>query len=211
MKHLFRWISNNTFSELINSVNDITPIALIIGVVSILILLIWDRPRIKKIKFFKNLPGPLVVVVVGILINVFYFRSRNPLFIKAQPAGKSCHSNRFRSLSEFFYVSQMGISEQRDVWTAGLTIALIASIETLLGIEAVDKLDPLKRRTPANQELKAQGDWKYGFRIIGRFASYFRYRQGFCQCGSRCKKQIFCYYARTSDSAECIVYSRVAE
>ena len=44
-----------------------------------------------------------------------------------------------------------------DVWIAGLTIAMVASIETLLGIEAIDKLDPLKRRTPANQELKAQG------------------------------------------------------
>ena len=56
----FQIDSNNTFSELINSVNDITPFALIIGILSILILLIWDRPVFKKKKFFKNLPGPLL-------------------------------------------------------------------------------------------------------------------------------------------------------
>ena len=51
--------SSNTFSELINSVNDITPFALVIGIISILILIIWDRPVLKKKKFFKNLPGSL--------------------------------------------------------------------------------------------------------------------------------------------------------
>ena len=81
MKHLFRLDSNNTFSELINSVNNIAPVALLIGVLSIVILVIWDRPAFKKKKFFKNLPGPLVVVIVGILINVFFHNSRNPLFI----------------------------------------------------------------------------------------------------------------------------------
>ncbi len=62
----------NTLSEIINSVNFINPVALIIGLLSILILIIWDRPVLKKNKFFKNLPGPLVVVVVGIIINVFF-------------------------------------------------------------------------------------------------------------------------------------------
>ena len=73
--------SSNTFSELINSINDITPFALVIGIVSILILLIWDRPVLKKKKFFKNLPGPLVVVVSRHSNKHIFFSSRNPYII----------------------------------------------------------------------------------------------------------------------------------
>ena len=104
--------SNNTFSELINSVNDITPIALIIGILSILILLIWDRPALKKKKFFKNLPGPLVVVIVGILINIFFATPGNPIFFEYITNWLTCRLPAdFASFTQFFYVSQMGISE----------------------------------------------------------------------------------------------------
>jgi MFS superfamily sulfate permease-like transporter len=148
---------NNTFSELINSVNYISPIALIIGVLSILILLIWDRPNIKKIKFFKNLPGPLVVVVVGILINIFFAREGTRFSLSTSQLVNLPVATSFSSFSSFFMFPKWQYLNNADVWITGLTIALIGSIETLLGIEAVDKLDPLKRRTPANRELKAQG------------------------------------------------------
>jgi len=153
----FQFDSNNTFSELINSVNNITPFALIIGLISIVILLVWDRPALKKKKFFKNLPGPLVVVVSGILINVFFSvpGTRNSLNI-SQLVNLPIATD-FASFSSFFMFPKWEYLNNADVWTVGLTIALVASIETLLGIEAVDKLDPLKRRTPANRELKAQG------------------------------------------------------
>src|SRR5450432_4063932 len=153
----FQIDSNNTFSELINSVNNITPFALIIGLISIVILLVWDRSALKKKKFFKNLPGPLVVVVSGILINVFFSvpGTRNSLNI-SQLVNLPIATD-FASFSSFFMFPKWEYLNNADVWTVGLTIALVASIETLLGIEAVDKLDPLKRRTPANRELKAQG------------------------------------------------------
>ena len=149
--------SSNTFSELINSVNDITPFALVIGLVSILILLIWDRPVLKKKKFFKNLPGPLVVVVVGILINIFFSVLGTRTSLNTSQIVNLPIATDFASFSSFFMFPKWEYLNNVDVWTVGLTIALVASIETLLGIEAVDKLDPLKRRTPANQELKAQG------------------------------------------------------
>jgi MFS superfamily sulfate permease-like transporter len=153
----FQVDSNNTFSELINSLNNITPFAFIIGLFSIAILLIWNRPALKKKKFFKNLPGPLVVVVAGILINVFFSipGTRNSLST-AQLVNLPIATD-FASFSSFFMFPKLEYLNRADVWTVGLTIALVASIETLLGIEAVDKLDPLKRRTPANRELKAQG------------------------------------------------------
>ena len=149
--------SNNTFSELINSVNNITPFALIIGIVSIMILLIWDRPVLKKKKFFKNLPGPLVVVVAGILINIFFSVPGTRTSLNTSQLVNLPIATDFASFSSFFMFPKWEYLNNADVWTVGLTIALVASIETLLGIEAVDKLDPLKRRTPANQELKAQG------------------------------------------------------
>jgi MFS superfamily sulfate permease-like transporter len=149
--------SSNTFSELINSVNDITPFALVIGIVSILILLIWDRPVLKKKKFFKNLPGPLVVVVVGILINIFFSVPGTRTSLNTSQLVNLPIATDFASFRSFFMFPKWEYLNNIDVWTVGLTIALVASIETLLGIEAVDKLDPLKRRTPANQELKAQG------------------------------------------------------
>ena len=149
--------SSNTFSDLINSINNITPFALMIGLISIIILLIWDRPALKKKKIFKYLPGPLVVVVVGILINVFFSDpgTRNSLSIK-QLVNLPVATD-FASFSSFFMFPKWEYLNNVSVWTVGLTLALVASIETLLGIEAIDKLDPLKRRTPANRELKAQG------------------------------------------------------
>jgi MFS superfamily sulfate permease-like transporter len=153
----FQVDSNNTFSELINSINNITPFALIIGLLSIGILLLWDRPALKKKKFFKNLPGPLVVVVAGILINLFFSVPGTRNSLSTTQLVNLPIATDFASFSSFFMFPKWEYLNNADVWTVGLTIALVASIETLLGIEAVDKLDPLKRRTPANRELKAQG------------------------------------------------------
>jgi len=153
----FQIDSSNTFSELINSVNDITPFALIIGVISMIILVIWDRPQLKKKKLFKNLPGPLVVVIAGVLINVFFSVPGTRTSLTTTQLVNLPVATDFASFSSFFIFPKWEYLNNVDVWTVGLTIALVASIETLLGIEAIDKLDPLKRRTPANQELKAQG------------------------------------------------------
>lgn len=127
---------NNTFSELINAINDITPFAFTIGLVSVLILIIWDRPALKKKKFFKNLPGPLVVVVTGVLMNILFSvpgtrTSLNNLQLVNLPVATD-----FASFSSFFMFPKWEYINNPDVWIAGLTIALVASIETLLGIEA---------------------------------------------------------------------------
>jgi MFS superfamily sulfate permease-like transporter len=148
---------NNTFSALASSVNNITPLALIIGMLSVMILILWDRPALKKLKFFKNLPGPLVVVVVGILMNVFLAIPGTRFALGTNQLVNLPIASDFSSFASFFMFPKWEYLGNTEVWTVGLTIALVASIETLLGIEAIDKLDPLKRRTPANRELKAQG------------------------------------------------------
>lgn len=145
----------NTFSELIQSLNHLSPPALLIGLLSVALLILWERPFLKRIK--KNIPGPLAVVVVALGINEF-FKARGSRFsllpeqVVNLPVAKD-----WSSFTGFFVFPKWEYLNNIHVWTVGLTIALIASLETLLGIEAVDKLDSSGRKTPTNRELKAQG------------------------------------------------------
>jgi len=149
--------SNNTFSEIINSFNYIAPVALLIGVLSVGILVVWDLPAFKRQKIFKYLPGPLMVVITGILLQVAFQSPGSRYSLNASQLVNLPIAKDFASFAGFFTFPKWEYLGNPAVWTAGVTIALIASVETLLGIEAVDKLDPFNRRTPANRELKAQG------------------------------------------------------
>jgi carbonic anhydrase len=146
----------NTFSELVNAFNYINPAAVIITLVSVAILLLWDRPALKKYSFFSGIPAPLVVVVVGILINYLYssisFLTLTGNHLVTLP--KASNITEFFglfTLPDFTHISNP------QVYITGVTLAIVASLETLLNVEATDKLDPFKRNTPPNQELKAQG------------------------------------------------------
>jgi MFS superfamily sulfate permease-like transporter len=149
--------NENTFSELIGSVKKVIPLSLIIGVAGILIHLLWDKITAKKARMFRLIPAPLAAVVTGILVNqwaVVY----QPSWAIAQthlvniPIAASV--NEFRS---FFMFPDFTFITNTHVWITAATIAIVASLETLLSIEAADDLDPYQRVTPANRELKAQG------------------------------------------------------
>ena len=147
----------NTFSEIILSVQHAVPLALIIGVVSILIQLLWDNVLAKKHKIFKLIPAPLIVVVVGVAIHE-YVRANNPsialndaLLVNIPVAAS------INDFTSFFTYPDFSAFTNFAVWTTALTIAIVASLETLLNIEASDELDPYKRVSPTNRELKAQG------------------------------------------------------
>lgn len=149
--------NENTFTALFSAVKFITPSALIIGGVSLLLLMLWESKFIKSKKSLKLLPGPLIVVLVGTLINE-YFKTSQPLYALEQkhlvtlPVAEN--AGAFFSLFTF---PDIAFLKNPDVWVSAITLAIVASLETLLGIEAADKLDPLKRVTPPNRELKAQG------------------------------------------------------
>ena len=149
----FQMDGNNSFSELLNSVNNITPAALIICAISILILVYWDKTPLKKMKFF---PSSLFVVIFGVLINSLLMQ-----FIPSMAIGSShlvaIPQISFNNLDSFLHIPQASYLMMPSIWTVAITIALVASLETLLNIEAVDKIDPQKRHTPPNQELIAQG------------------------------------------------------
>jgi MFS superfamily sulfate permease-like transporter len=149
--------NKNTFSELIGSVKQVIPLALVIGVTGILIHVLWDKVLVKKGKLFQLIPAPLVAVVSGILINqwavTFYpFHAIAQSHLVNIPVASSV--SEFRS---FFMFPDFTFITNLQVWITAATIAIVASLETLLSIEAADDLDPYQRVTPTNRELKAQG------------------------------------------------------
>lgn len=145
----------NTFSELINMLDFVSTAAIIITVVSLGILILWERPFMKKQSFSKLIQGPLVVVIFGIIFNVMTKGTSlaiSPEHLVAIPIADS-----FSEIPALFSLPNFSAITNPLVYTTGITIAIVASLETLLCVEATDKLDPYKRITPTNQELKAQG------------------------------------------------------
>ncbi|MBS1606932.1 MAG: SulP family inorganic anion transporter [Bacteroidetes bacterium] len=147
----------NTFSELLYSLNFLSLGAVIIGVVSIGILLLWDLPFIKNKALFKFIPGPLVVVITGTIISIGLQRIGGHWDLASNHFVSLPVAKDLRSFAGFFRLPDWQYLGNYHVWVTGLTIALVASLETLLSIEAIDKLDPYNRITPTDRELKAQG------------------------------------------------------
>lgn len=144
-----------TFAPLARALDFLTPGAIVVAVVSIIIMKVWEKvPALKKIKI---LPGPLVAVVCGVLLNEAFIAAGSGLAITQEHLVNLPVSDGLAGfLGQFTLPNFAGFADQK-VWTYGLTIAVVASVETLLCIEAVDTLDPHKRYTPPNHELKAQG------------------------------------------------------
>lgn len=146
----------NTFSELVNTVNNISPGASIIAIVGLGVLVLWDKVLSKKAKVFQVIQGPLVAVVLGILY--FLITKTHPvLSISAEHLVQVPVPEDAASFMAQFSFPNFAIITQSEVWITAFTIALVASLETLLCVEATDKLDPEKRVTPTNRELLAQG------------------------------------------------------
>lgn len=152
----FQVDGENTFSEIINTINYISPGATIIAIIGLAILILWDKVLSKKAKIFELIQGPLVAVVLGIIY--FSTTSDNGTWgISSQHLVKVPVPDSFESFIGFFSFPNFGAITNSEVWITAFTIALVASLETLLCVEATDKLDPLKRTTPTNRELLAQG------------------------------------------------------
>ena len=143
----------NTFSELIAMLSDIQPIAVLISSLGLVVLILWERPFMKRLALIKFLPGSLVAVLLGVGIHVLT-RGENGL--------SSDHLVQlpvlnFSELGDLLTVPDFSAIGNKSVWILGVTIAIVASLETLLCVEATDKLDPHKHMTPTNRELVAQG------------------------------------------------------
>jgi carbonic anhydrase len=143
----------NTFSAILHAFAAITPGALIIALLSMLALVYWDKTPLKNVKL---LPAPLFVVVLGVALQLMFDRFF-PAFAIAPAHLVDIPPVDMNNLGSYLQLPDLAHFTNRDVWIVGVTIAIVASLETLLNIEAVDKLDPHKRETPPNRELVAQG------------------------------------------------------
>ncbi|MEY3921311.1 MAG: hypothetical protein RL634_1072 [Bacteroidota bacterium] len=149
--------NENTFSEIIKSLNYFSVGAIFIGLISILILILFESKSIKRNKILQNVPGPLVVVLFSILLHQIFIQYLPDFVIEKNKMVSLPIAGSLQEFYNFFTTPDFKSFTNLGVWTTALTIALVASLETLLSIEAVDKLDPNKRVTPTDRELKAQG------------------------------------------------------
>ena len=156
----------NTFSAILSAVDNITIGSTVIGIISLIILLLWSNVLVKKGKIFEIIQGPLVAVVVGI---IFYLltKANETLAIETTHLVSVPVPDGFDSFINQFSFPNFSVITQMDVIITGFTIALVASLETLLCVEATDKLDPHKRVTPTNRELLAQGTGNIVSGLVG--------------------------------------------
>ncbi|WP_276168881.1 SulP family inorganic anion transporter [Zobellia alginiliquefaciens] len=152
----FQVDGENTFSEIINTVNNISPGATLVAIIGLSILLLWDKVLSKKGKIFQLIQGPLVAVAVGIIFFVLTQNSE-ALAISSEHLVKVPVPEDAASFIGQFSFPNFAAIANPAVWVTAFTIALVASLETLLCVEATDKLDPEKNVTPTNKELLAQG------------------------------------------------------
>ncbi len=157
---------HNTFSELLYMMDFINPGAAIIALVSLAILILWEQPFIKKFSVFSIIQGPLVVVVLGILMNLG-FQGMEGYALKGNQVVNIPVAESFSTFIGQFSSPDYSQWLNPAVYVTALTIAVVASLETLLCVEATDKLDPQKRTTPTNRELLAQGTGNFISGLIG--------------------------------------------
>ena len=151
----------NTLTELLKTVNAIISGnfdkgATLIALISLAILLLWSNVLSKKGKFFEIVQGPLVAVVVGIIFYILT-QSNETLSLEASHLVSVPVPDSFDTFIGQFSFPNFSAITNPQVWIVAFTIALVASLETLLCVEATDKLDPHKNVTPTNRELLAQG------------------------------------------------------
>ncbi|WP_242092535.1 SulP family inorganic anion transporter [Aestuariivivens sediminicola] len=162
----FQSSSENTFSAIFHIADNIVLGSMIIGFVGLGILILWEKVLSKKAKIFQLVQGPLVAVIVGI---VFFALTRtNPsLAIEQSHLVTVPVPEDTASFLAQFSFPNFSVITSPDVWIVAFTIALVASLETLLCVEATDRLDPHKNVTPTNRELLAQGTGNVLSGLIG--------------------------------------------
>ena len=156
----------NMFAAIISTLSNIETGSIVVGAISLGILLLWSNVLSKKGKIFQIVQGPLVAVAVGIIFFVLT-KSDSTLGIMEANLVSVPVPDSFDSFMGQFTFPNFGVIAQTDVWIVAFTIALVASLETLLCVEATDKLDPHKNVTPTNRELLAQGTGNIVSGLIG--------------------------------------------
>jgi MFS superfamily sulfate permease-like transporter len=145
----------NTFSEIFNIFDHIQLGSIVIAVISLAILILWNK--VDVLKKIKLIPPALVAVIVSILLNEFFIQSGSNLAIVKEHLVSLPVPTTLEEFKNIIVTPDFTAISNSKVWIVAITIAVVASIETLLCIEASDRMDALKRYTNTNVELKAQG------------------------------------------------------
>lgn len=148
-------IGNEYWHPLLRPLQYVHTGVLLVCVVSIIIMLLWDRPFIKKrVKF---IPGALIAVIVAVIINEIFKATNSSLAIGRDHLVQIRAASTPAEFFSFFTLPDFNGFLNSEIIITGITIAIIASLETLLSIEAIDNLDPERNVTNTNRELLAQG------------------------------------------------------
>jgi MFS superfamily sulfate permease-like transporter len=152
--------AESSFNELLTALGAFSLGATIISMVALLILFVWDSEWVKQKSYLKMIPAPLIAVIWGVAYNLLASKYAPDFAVAAQhlvslPVPE--HTGDFFTNFMLPNLSYLDHFANPKLYTVAITIAIIASLETLLSLEATDKLDPLKRLAPTNRELKAQG------------------------------------------------------
>ncbi len=148
---------NNTFSELYNMIGRTAPAAILIGFLAIGIQIVMGLNFFKKNKVISLIPAPLVAVLAGVGINFWLTQSGSALALSGSHLVAIPTAASLSEFSSFFTFPKLEFLNNPKVWFTAVTIAIVASLESLLSLEAADKLDSYKRVSPPNRELVAQG------------------------------------------------------
>lgn len=146
----------NTFSAIAHVLDNLTLGSIIIGVIGLVIILFWDNILTKKHQFFKIVQGSLVAVFIGTILQVL-FSNNEALSIEGKHLVQVPAPDTLSGFLDHLKFPDFSQVFSTDVILIAFTLALVASLETLLSVEATDKLDPEKNITPTNRELFAQG------------------------------------------------------
>jgi len=147
---------HNTFEELGLAIENIHWGATLVAIISLLILIGWGMKKIKENKILSLIPGPLLAIVVSVLIAMG-LASTQGMSIGGDHLVSVPTPQNMEEFKGMFYFPDFSAITDYNVWIVAVTVALVASIESLLCVEATDKMDPYKGRTPMNRELRAQG------------------------------------------------------
>ncbi len=145
----------NTFSEIFNIFDHVQLGSIVIATISLLILILWNK--VDVLKKIKLIPPALVAVIVSILLNEFFIQSGSNFAITKEHLVSLPVPTTLEEFKNIIVTPDFTAISNSKVWIVAITIAVVASIETLLCIEASDRMDTLKRYTNTNVELKAQG------------------------------------------------------
>ena len=149
--------ARESFQDIFDAFSHISLGATLITLGALLILIVWDTRLLQRFKLFRVIPSQLVAVLWGVGFNAAALQWFPKLAVNASHLVALPITESFSEFINLFSLPDFSYLMNPDVYTIAIMLAVIGSLETLLSLEAVDRLDPLKRIAPTNRELKAQG------------------------------------------------------